>query len=78
MAARNGGLLNNYFGTVVVAFSKPASQVSAIQVEILNILEDLLQTKALGLFNLQVEGDYAIIKSWATKKEEEHGNLMNG
>lgn len=48
MAARKGGLLNNYFGTVVVAFSKPASQVSAIQVEILNILEDLLQTKALA------------------------------
>ena len=34
------------------SFLKILSKVLAIQVETLNILEDLMQTKALGLFDL--------------------------
>ena len=48
---------------MVGAFSKPAGEDLAIEVEILALIESMLQARAFCLSNLQVEGDYAILIS---------------
>ena len=63
------GLIRDHYSRVLRAFFKPTGQGLAIEVEILAHLEGWLLVKALGFFNFLVEGDYAIVISWATKKE---------
>ena len=54
---------------MVGAFSKPAVEDLAIEVEILALIESMLQARAFCLSNLQVEGDYAILISYMPKSQ---------
>ena len=63
------GVIRNHFGTLLRAYPKQTIEGLAIEVEILTLLEGLLQAKALGLSNLIIEGDSAIVLSWVINKE---------
>ena len=43
--------------------------IFAIEAKVVELLEGLVQAKALGLFNLMVEGDSAIAISLVAKKK---------
>ena len=47
----------------------------ALESEILTLLKGLMEAKALGLSNLVVEGDSAIVSSWIPKKKKDSWRL---
>lgn len=62
-------MTRDHSDTLLRAYSNQVREGLAIKVEILALLEDLLQAKALGLSNLTIEGYSAIVISWVINKK---------
>ena len=73
----NEGVISDYSGTVLRAFSKHAEMRLAIKVELLALLEGLMQAIVLSLSNLILEGDFAAVISWVNNKKRGLGKFDN-
>ena len=62
-------MISNHSIIVLRAYSKLIGVGSAIEAEILGLLEGLKLAKAESLSNFLVEGDDAVVLSWVNKKE---------